>query len=60
MRSILIVEDNEVIIKGLTYLLEKENQVDFQSENVSYVYYQEKDNALFLIVTLCSQEQLLS
>ena len=25
MRSILIVEDNEVIIKGLTYLLEKEN-----------------------------------
>ncbi len=24
MRSILIVEDNEVIIKGLTYLLEKE------------------------------------
>ncbi len=41
-------------------MLEKENQVDFQSENVSYVYYQEKDNALFLIVTLCSQEQLLS
>lgn len=25
MRSILIVEDNEVIIKGLTYLLEREN-----------------------------------
>ena len=35
MRSILIVEDNEVIIKGLTYLLEKEN---FHVITVSYTH----------------------
>ena len=40
-------------------MLEKENQVDFHSGKVSYIYYQEKDNDLFLIVMLCPQEQLL-
>ena len=34
-------------------MLEKENQVDFQSENVSYVYYQEKDNALLHVGKEC-------
>ena len=42
------------------YLLEKENQVDFQSGKVAYIYYQEKDRSQFLIVKLCSQENLLS
>lgn len=35
MRSILIVEDNEVIIKGLTYLLEKENFYVIICKNVN-------------------------
>ena len=36
-------------------MLEQENQVDFHKNKVSYNSYQEKDNALFLIVMLCSQ-----